>query len=144
MGPGRDRTRDPWNCCQTRICCQTHYRLHYAARSSLLGDIVIASVCLSMICFHTHVRCARAHLFPPPHPHPPNSSIMHNFLQRLYLLPYQFYKETCTHNEHTVHIFFTFEDNRRSGPYIQFWHLSLWKPSANILRMTSQSLRLKW
>ena len=32
MGPGRDRTRDPWNCSQTRICSQTHYRLHYAAR----------------------------------------------------------------------------------------------------------------
>ena len=23
MGPGRDRTRDPWICSQTRICCQT-------------------------------------------------------------------------------------------------------------------------
>ena len=23
MGPGRDRTRDPWNCSQTRFCCQT-------------------------------------------------------------------------------------------------------------------------
>ena len=33
MGPGRDRTRDPWICSQTRICCQTRYRLRYAARS---------------------------------------------------------------------------------------------------------------
>ena len=32
MGPGRDRTRDPWICSQTRICSQTHYRLRYAAR----------------------------------------------------------------------------------------------------------------
>ena len=32
MGPGRDRTREPWICSQTRICCQTHYRLRYAAR----------------------------------------------------------------------------------------------------------------
>ena len=31
MGPGRDRTRDPWICSQTRICCQTRYRLRYAA-----------------------------------------------------------------------------------------------------------------
>ena len=33
MGPGRDRTRDPWICSQTRICCQTRYRLRYVARS---------------------------------------------------------------------------------------------------------------
>ena len=33
MGPGQDRTRDPWICSQTRICCQTRYRLCYAARS---------------------------------------------------------------------------------------------------------------
>ena len=32
MGPGRDRTRDPWICSQTRICCQTLYRMRYAAR----------------------------------------------------------------------------------------------------------------
>ena len=32
MGPGRDRTHDPWICSQTRICCQTRYRLRYAAR----------------------------------------------------------------------------------------------------------------
>ena len=32
MGPGRGRTRDPWICSQTRICCQTRYRLRYAAR----------------------------------------------------------------------------------------------------------------
>ena len=35
MGPGRDRTRDPWICSQTRICCQTRYRLRYAARCDL-------------------------------------------------------------------------------------------------------------
>ena len=33
MGPGRDRTRDPWICSQTRICCQTRYQLRYRARS---------------------------------------------------------------------------------------------------------------
>ena len=32
MGPGRDWTRDPWICSQTRICSQTCYRLRYAAR----------------------------------------------------------------------------------------------------------------
>ena len=32
MGPGRDPTCDPWICSQTRICCQTRYRLRYAAR----------------------------------------------------------------------------------------------------------------
>ena len=32
MGPGWDRSRDPWICSQTRICCQTCYRLRYAAR----------------------------------------------------------------------------------------------------------------
>ena len=31
MGPGRDRTRDPWICSQTGICCQTRYRLRYVA-----------------------------------------------------------------------------------------------------------------
>ena len=36
MGPGRDRTRDPWICSQTRICCQTRYRLRYAARFTSL------------------------------------------------------------------------------------------------------------
>ena len=35
MGPGRDRTRDPWICSQIRICSQTRYRLRYAARSFL-------------------------------------------------------------------------------------------------------------
>ena len=35
MGPGRDRTRDPWICSQLRICNQTCYRLHYAARYEL-------------------------------------------------------------------------------------------------------------
>ena len=32
MGPGRDRTRDHWICSQTGICCQTRYRLRYAAQ----------------------------------------------------------------------------------------------------------------
>ena len=29
MGPGRDRTRDPWICSQIRICSQTSNRLRY-------------------------------------------------------------------------------------------------------------------
>ena len=33
MGPGPDRTRYPWICSQTRICCQTWYQLRYAVRS---------------------------------------------------------------------------------------------------------------
>ena len=37
MGPSRDRTRDPWICSQTRICCQTHYRLCYVARYTKYG-----------------------------------------------------------------------------------------------------------
>ena len=32
MGPGWDRTRDPWICSKTRICSQTRYRLRYTAR----------------------------------------------------------------------------------------------------------------
>ena len=43
MGPGRDRTRDPLICSQTRICCQTRYRMRYAARYlSILIHFVIS------------------------------------------------------------------------------------------------------
>ena len=35
MGPGRDRTRDPCICSQTRIYCQTRYRLRYAVRYNI-------------------------------------------------------------------------------------------------------------
>ena len=38
MGQGPDRTRDPWICSQTCICCQTHYRLRYAARYNDICD----------------------------------------------------------------------------------------------------------
>ena len=38
MVPGRDRTRDPWICSQTRICSHTRYRLRYAARYPPLGS----------------------------------------------------------------------------------------------------------
>ena len=38
IGPGRDRTCDPWICNQTRICCQTRFRLRYAALYSLSDD----------------------------------------------------------------------------------------------------------
>ena len=31
IGPGRDRTRDPWICSQTGIRCHTHYGLRYPA-----------------------------------------------------------------------------------------------------------------
>ena len=33
---GKDQTGDPWICNQKCICCQTRYRLHYAARDILL------------------------------------------------------------------------------------------------------------
>ena len=42
IGPGRDRTRDPWICSQTRICCQTCYRLRYPARCK---KVIIVSLC---------------------------------------------------------------------------------------------------
>ena len=38
MGPGRDRTRDPWIYSQTRICCQTRNRLRYKARYTYLQE----------------------------------------------------------------------------------------------------------
>ena len=38
IGPGRDRTRDPWICNQTRICCQTRFQLRYAAVYFLSAD----------------------------------------------------------------------------------------------------------
>ena len=41
MGPGRDRTRDPWICSQTRICCQTRYRLRYWDVRNLIKEIKI-------------------------------------------------------------------------------------------------------
>ena len=34
----RNRTRDPWICSQTRICCQTRYRLRYAARFKSIAE----------------------------------------------------------------------------------------------------------
>ena len=41
MVPGRDRTRDPWICSQTRICSQARYRLRYAARFYRLPYITL-------------------------------------------------------------------------------------------------------
>ena len=51
MGPGRDRTRDPWICSQTRICSLTRYRLRYAARSgySDLATNIRRNQCLAII-----------------------------------------------------------------------------------------------
>ena len=37
MGPGWDQTCDPWICNQTRISCQTRYRLGYADRLNIYG-----------------------------------------------------------------------------------------------------------
>ena len=51
MGPGRDRTRDPWISSQTRICCQTRYRLRYAARSPM--PVERGGVGLKSLIFHT-------------------------------------------------------------------------------------------
>ena len=39
MGPGQDHTRDPWICSQTRICCQTRYRLRYGV------GLVLSALC---------------------------------------------------------------------------------------------------
>ena len=47
MGPGRDRTHDPWISSQTSICSQTLYPLHYAARYMVLIALVKMS--------HVHV-----------------------------------------------------------------------------------------
>ena len=63
MGPGRGRTRDPCICSQTRICCQTRYRLHYAARCSkevvlllliycsMYFPLFVGVLCLSLFCY---------------------------------------------------------------------------------------------
>ena len=43
IGPGRDRTRDPWICIQSRIGCQTRYRLCkrlYWIQPNLFGDLL--------------------------------------------------------------------------------------------------------
>ena len=45
MVPGRDRTRDPWICSQTRIYGQSRYRLRYAARFSILA-LTLDSKCV--------------------------------------------------------------------------------------------------
>ena len=39
VGPGRDRTRDPWICSQLRICNQTRYWLRYAARYTFIEHL---------------------------------------------------------------------------------------------------------
>ena len=50
MGPGRDRTRDPWICSQTRICCQTRYRLRYEARTRQMDIIMfVKSWCHKLV-----------------------------------------------------------------------------------------------
>ena len=68
MGPGWDQTRDPWICRQTRICCQTSYRLRYAARYSQLVNMLISlephgifgsnSACLFILTLLSH-WCAK-------------------------------------------------------------------------------------
>ena len=46
MVPDRDRTRNPWICSLTRICCQTRYRLRYAARlESTVADALEWYIC---------------------------------------------------------------------------------------------------
>ena len=49
MGPGQDRTRDPWICSQIRICSQTRYRLRYAARFGMLGMSLFYNAVLSVL-----------------------------------------------------------------------------------------------
>ena len=50
MGPGRDWTRDPWICSQTRICCQTLYRLRYSAGQNKHDKKKITAI-IFCICF---------------------------------------------------------------------------------------------
>ena len=57
MGPGRDRTRDPWICSQTRICCQTRYRLRYVAQYfsiGILGKVWYLIVSIPDLCTLTY------------------------------------------------------------------------------------------
>ena len=49
MVPGRDRTRDPWICSQTRICSKTRYRLRYAARFTAIVHLAIQVACFDAI-----------------------------------------------------------------------------------------------
>ena len=58
MVPGRDRTRDPWICSQTRICNQTRYRLRYAARYWLKQLLILYYGCISI---KQHWKCAHHH-----------------------------------------------------------------------------------
>ena len=53
MGPGRDPTRDPWICSQTRICCQTRYRLSYGARYILCSILAFSEAILETQIFVT-------------------------------------------------------------------------------------------
>ena len=53
MVPGRDRTRDPWICSQTRICNQTRYRLRYAARLFIYGTMIVYGVKITtLVSYH--------------------------------------------------------------------------------------------
>ena len=47
IGPRRDRTRDPWICSQTRIYCQTRYRLH-CTRPGRRSCSFYIDLCVSM------------------------------------------------------------------------------------------------
>ena len=61
MGPGRDQTRDPWICSQTRICRQTRYRLRKASATSLDNKIFerkIVNIFLS-ISINTCFGCSK-------------------------------------------------------------------------------------
>ena len=58
MGPGRDRTRDPLICSQTRICCQTYYRLRYAARCNL-WPLSIYNGALNTVHPHSWPNCIK-------------------------------------------------------------------------------------
>ena len=46
MGPSRDRTRDPWICSQTRICCQTFpTALHSPVKMKVSNHSVNNQIC---------------------------------------------------------------------------------------------------
>ena len=56
IGPGRDRTRDPWICSQTSFCNQTRYLLRYAARCNVLVFLHLALVLTVSISGHIHLH----------------------------------------------------------------------------------------
>ena len=60
MGLGQDQTHDPSICSQTRICCQTHYRLGYTARFNISYTMVITPLMFFEIPINSHLRFSKS------------------------------------------------------------------------------------